>query len=235
MQIFFIIYVHPPKCFIRDHLPDEPQKEFQLIDNKIDIETFHRIFDGNRGFCYYDVEIIEDKAVQNICGKGKVYIKYKNKNKLFLLFISNVGHEEFSELPQSKQDGFDVIFSVNKIGEYEIGVFFEDPENGFFYITDIYIKCNEEPTEKFYYPTTLYYYEYEEIELISPLTRFLVKGQKYDFKIKLVGYDHLHITMGYDKISMKKIDNDIFEEKDVYIHGDNVYISYTNKTDDKSF
>ena len=41
--------------------------------------------------------------------------------------------------------------------------------------------------------------------------------------------------MDYEKISMKKIENGLFEEKDVYIHGDNVYISYTTKTEDKSF
>lgn len=129
-----------------------------------------------------------------------------------------------------------MFFSVNQIGEYKIGVFLEDPEKQeTFFITDIYIICNEEPTEQFYYPTTLYYYMYEDIELISPLTRFLVKGQKYDFKIKIVGYEHLHITMEGEKISMKKIGKDTFEEKDVYIHGDNVYIRYTNKTNDLSF
>ena len=57
----------PPKCFVRDHLPQR-NNSLQFLKEPISLETFHELIDTYRGrYCKYDLEIIEDKGIQNIC------------------------------------------------------------------------------------------------------------------------------------------------------------------------
>jgi len=65
----------PPKCFVRDHLPLS-DNSLQFLENPISLETFHQIVLTKEGFCEYNVEIIEDKAINNFCGREKLIKKY---------------------------------------------------------------------------------------------------------------------------------------------------------------
>ena len=71
----YYLYI-PPKCFVRNHLPNF-NDSFQFLDKPITLETFHRLIETREGFCKYNMEIIEDKAIQNICRRGKIIIKYE--------------------------------------------------------------------------------------------------------------------------------------------------------------
>ena len=68
----------------------------QFLDKPIALETFHRLIETREGFCKYNMEIIEDKAIQNICGRGKIFIKYEkdddSENYLTILRLIQLLH-----------------------------------------------------------------------------------------------------------------------------------------------
>ena len=68
-----------PSCFVRDHLPEEKQKEYQFLEKPIELENFHNLAWTKREFCKYNAEIIEDKSIINKC-EGKYIVKYDDKD-----------------------------------------------------------------------------------------------------------------------------------------------------------
>ena len=48
----------PPKCFVRDHLPSESQKFYQLLDTPISVKTFEEFADAKTSCCRTKCEII---------------------------------------------------------------------------------------------------------------------------------------------------------------------------------
>ena len=71
----------PPEFFIRKHLPQESQQEFQLLNNPMSKEVYKDLAEVDKGFYKYNVTLIEDKYIQNICGKGKLNIIINQKLK----------------------------------------------------------------------------------------------------------------------------------------------------------
>ena len=129
------------------------------------------------------------------------------------------------------EKGFEILFSVNEIGTYEISIFVSSDDFKLNFLASFYLKCDEAPKETLIYPIFAYDARYEDIEIITPLNRTVIKGQTYDFEIKIVGYDKLYIKQNGEVISMTKINDNTFREEGIYIHGNNgVYISYSNKT-----
>ena len=223
----------PPQCLIKSHIPDERQKEFQLIENKITKEIFHNTIEGHEAMCTYDVKFIEDKSIQNVCGKGKITLTYNSDSILYLLVTTNmyVTSREVSSMEKRIEKGFEILFSVNEIGTYEISIFVSSDDFKLNFLASFYLKCDEAPKETLIYPIFAYDARYEDIEIITPLNRTVIKGQTYDFEIKIVGYDKLYIKQNGEVISMTKINDNTFREEGIYIHGNNgVYISYSNKT-----
>ena len=217
----------PPKCFVRDHLPIS-NDSLQFLDNPISLETFHRSIETREGFCKYNMEIIEDKAIQNICGRGKIIIKYSDEDgddsDNYLTIASFNGKPTPAFFVNRLKNEFQIDLSVNTKGQSAIYLLM-----GYYGIGEIYFNCTEEPTEKFYFPNTAYHYENSDAQLISPIQRDLIKGQTYNFELRTNDFEEMKIYQGDDRIFMTK-DGDIFKAENVYIHSDNIHIySKTNR------
>ena len=125
----------PPKCFVRDHLPLS-DNSLQFLENPISLETFHQSVLTKEGFCKYNVEIIEDKAVNNFCGRGKITIKYNlnQENARAYLTISPLSGEKYPEnFVNNIENGFEVDISVNEAGKSEFFVLLNNSYIGEFF------------------------------------------------------------------------------------------------------
>ena len=212
----------PPRCFVTDHLPDEHfNNSLQFLDNPITVEKFHEIIQGGEGFCKYNVEIIENKAVQNICGKGKVIIKYNDNLDDLDNYITLGGYNSFkypSTYVSRIEKGFQIDISINEIGQYAFYIWLNNKVIG-----AMHFECNEEPKEKIYYPYTSSIFRNSDAKLISPFQGDLIKGQKYTFEIRTSIFDELELRQGYEKRLLNKNGN-TFKEENIYIYKDNIYI-----------
>ena len=229
----------PPRCFIRDHLPKD-NVEYQFLKNPISLEQFHQLIDNAKGFCKYNIQIIEDKGVQNICGRGKVIIKFLDNsdspdNHLIVGSFSdgrlaveyqNLNSPEF--FVNRIDNGFEIDISVNEVGYFAISIGMRDPSPSTSF-GGIYFNCQQEPTEKIYYPSMRLRYFDSNIKLISPMQRDLTKGNRYNFELKTNDFDKLILNIGGEKILMTKNGN-TFKEDNIYIHGDYTYISSEERT-----
>ena len=228
----------PPRCFIRDHLPED-NDEYQFLKNPISLEKFHQSIDNAKGFCKYNIQIIEDKTIQNICGRGKVIIKFLDNsdspdNHLIVGSYSD-GRISFEyqnlNVPaffvKRNDNGFEIDISVNEVGYFAIAIGMRDQGSSSF--GGIYFNCQQEPTEKFYYPTMMIGYYDSNINLISPMQRDLTKGNSYNFELKTNDFDKLILNIGGEEFLMTKNGN-TFKEDNIYIHGDYIYISTEEKT-----
>ena len=214
----------PPECFVRDHFPYS-NESLQFLQSPITLTKFHEIIDTDIGFCKKKVDIIEDKAIQNICGKGKLIIKNKKRGIYSNIeFIPEYDDGNISYFVNRIDDGFQIDLSINNKGLFECLVLYNRS-----FLAFIYFNCTEEPKEKIYYPSVSdEFTSYLDAKLISPLNGHLKKGEKYNFEIKINNIDNLTIEQGDDEIFMTKNGN-TFKEEDVYIHSDSIYIFTGNK------
>ena len=228
----------PPRCFVRDHLPKN--EEDQFLENPISLEKFHQSLENAKGFCKYKIEIIEDKTIQNICGKGKVIIKFLDNtdspdNHLIVGSFSDYRvASQYQNLPPPAfflnriENGFEIDISVNDQGTFAISMGMRDPSPSTSFGA-IYFKCDQEPAEKIYYPTMMLGYYDSNMKIISPMQRDLTKGQRYNFEIESNDLEEILISIGGESFPMTKEGN-LFKEDNVYIHGGYVYISTGDTT-----
>jgi hypothetical protein len=206
-----------PRCFIRKHLPLNDADQF--LKNPISSEKFYHLLENVKEICKYNAEIIEDKIIQNICGKGKVIVN----------FLDGSTHNDYRYIMGSFEDyrfpvenlhvpsfvlnrtnkGFEIDFSVNEQGYSSISFGMLNESFG-----EMYFYCEEEPTEKFYYPIFLYAYYKSDLQLITPIQRYLTKGEKYNFEVKTNDFDELYVKVGGEVISMTKRGN-LFKEDNI--------------------
>ena len=212
----------PPRCFVRSHLPDKYyNSSLQFLDTPITVEKFHELIETREGYCKNNMEIIEDKAIQNICGRGKVIIKYNNDlddddNSLLISSFNSYSYPNNFVTRINK--GFQLDVSINQKGVSAIYISLNNKDVG-----PIYFSCTKEPIEKFYFPSIGYDYMYSDAQLITPLQRDLIKGQRYNFELKTEDFEILFVKQGYEKIMMTKNGN-IFKGENIYIHSNNTYI-----------
>ena len=108
-----------PECFVRDHLPQEEEKENQFLDNPISLQTYHNYVLTTGLFCKYNVEIKEDISIYNKCN-GKFTVKYNYDSELNLY----ISPEENIEIDIAYIDkGFDVNFKASQKGKYNLVMF----------------------------------------------------------------------------------------------------------------
>ena len=160
---------NPPKCFIRDHLPEESQKSFQLLENPISLKTFEEYAHVKTTCCETNCEIIEDKVFQNKCS-GKITYKYKYENKIRISVT--YGYSDYWELPEfyikKIEDGYDVFYQYNKLGFYSFAIFGSDEYSPSTAISYFFVNCTELPKKPFNYPKIEVFHSVYDIELISP-------------------------------------------------------------------
>lgn len=219
----------PPNQFVRSHLPRKTEEEFQFLKNPIDIPTFKNLAPTTTKFFEYGfVSITNDKAIQNICGEGKIVLKYETSIRPLLFLKIKKDTTEFKWIMEEKiTNGYDIIFSINEVGIYDLEVGANiDKGNSYTKIVNIKVKCDIAPEIKKIYPKfTLDYKKEDDIKLISPINNDLIQGNKYNFEIQSSNYEQLYILVDNEYILMDK-DGTKFIEKDVMIHGESVKISY---------
>ena len=216
----------PPRCFVRDHLPSY-DNSLQFLKNPISLETFHQRVETKEGYCKYNVDIIEDKAIQTFCGKGKVIIKYsieKENARTFLDFSPVVN--AFSTIPifpsyfvTRIKDGFNIDISVNEKSRSQLAILLNNS-----FVGAINFNCDKEPNEKFYYPIVFEPYRRSDAELISPIQGNLIRGQSYNFEIRTNEFEELYLYKTNGNIKMVKQGN-IFKVENVVVEGKSITIS----------
>ena len=137
----------PPKCFIRDHLPEKDEEQF--LDNPLDLDTFHNMILTHGRFCYYDnIEIIEDKSIYKSCS-DKFTIKYSKDYETNLDFFKNYLEQNFNDTiifkTEENTNQIDVIYNVKKEGNYNVSLpMVVDSEEGYgTFIATIFIECKK--------------------------------------------------------------------------------------------
>lgn len=221
----------PPRCFIREHFP--LNVEDQYLKNPISLEKFKHLLENVKDICKYNIEIIEDKIIQNICGKGKVIVNFVDGPDDYHYIMGSYEDYRFpvenlhvpSFVLNRTDKGFEIDLSVNEQGYSSIAFGMID-NSGF---GDMYFYCEEEPAEKFYYPIFLYAYYKSDLQLITPIEKYLTKGEKYNFEVKTNDFDELYVKVGGEVISMTKKGN-IFKEDNIFIHKESVSISSNETT-----
>ena len=226
----------PPAQFVRSHLPKETEKQYQFLDNPIDISTFKNLAPTTINFFEYGfVSLVNDQAIQNICGDGKIILKYDTASRPPLLLKLKKGSTEYSKwiMEEKITNGYDINFYINEEGNYDLEINANnDGSNSYKRIVSFKIKCDTTPSTKKLFP--ILYSEYkndESMKLISPIDNDLIQGEKYNFKIQTSQYDQLYLLIGKTSnnefIAMNK-EGTTFTENEVMIHGDHVKISYKN-------
>ena len=121
----------PPRCFVRDHLP-ENNDEMQFLKNPITVEQFHNLIETEDGFCEYNVQFIEDKSVQHFCGRGKITLKYNyDFGKRISLDVSSLGEVRMPAFYVTRiENGFEIDISVNEEGLSQIFILMNDRQIG---------------------------------------------------------------------------------------------------------
>ena len=228
----------PPTQFVRSHLPKKTEEEFQFLKNPIDIPSFKNLAPTTTKFFEYGfVSITNDQAIQNICGEGKIILKYKTNNRPILFLKIKKDSTEYNWVMEEKiTNGYDIIFSINEIGSYNLEINANiDKGNSYTRIVDIKLDCNTAPSIKKIYPEfTSDFNKDDDIKLISPIDNDLIQGNKYDFKIQSSNYEELYLIVDKEFFKMDK-DGALFTENDVIIHGDSAKISYCNLNENQYY
>ena len=225
----------PPRQLIRTHLPKIEQAEFQVLRNPINLATFKDLSLTTHYFFEYGfVSIEQDKAIQNICGEGKISLRYNSTTRPSLLLKiekdDNDNNYDNWIMDKKIENGYEINLNINEGGNYDFLINVKKTEDVNYNIASFKIKCNSSPTTTQYFPEfTSDYKQLDDIQLISPLEEPLVQGKRYNFKIYYTNAEELYLTLGtgdaYEIIEMDK-DGNYFFENDLLIHGDFVEICY---------
>ena len=226
----------PPERLIRSHFPQESQSDFQLIEPKISLDEFKWLADIKPAFFELGfTKIIEDKRIINVCGVGKITLKYNTSIRpiLLVLFTKNDGGIESCIFMNKRiKQGYEINFYINEKNTYKLQISAnKDGNNAYSNILYSTINCNDDsPIVAKYYPD--FYTDYEKInniELIKPLDGKLNKGNSYDFEIKLSEDGaELYLSVAAVEYAMEK-NGDIFTKNDFLITSDHVKIVYKNR------
>ena len=224
----------PPAQFVRSHLPKKIEENLQFLDKPIDINTFQNMAFTTKYFFEYGFNgLSNDKMVQNICGDGKMTLKYNKDIRPVLSVIVKKDETEYNNWIMEKKisKGYDVIVYINEEGNYdvEIGANIDKSEN-YINILKYKVKCNSTPNIKKYFPEFRTDYKNDDgIELISPIEGELIQGQYYNFEIISNNYGPLYLYVGFAEateiIEMDK-EGTTYKENNLMVHGDSVIIAY---------
>ena len=223
----------PPAQFVRTHLPKKIEENLQFLDNPIDINTFKNMAYTTKYFFEYGFNgLSNDKMVQNICGEGKMILKYNIAIRpILLLKIKKVGNEYEDWIMEKKiTNGYDIIYYINEAGNYDVEISAnKDKSNSYLKILNFKVECDSTPNIKKYFPIFKPDYKNDDnIQLISPLESELIQGQKYNFVINSDIHDKLYLLLRLNQFELIEMDKEgtTFKENNVMVHGDFVSINY---------
>ena len=222
----------PPEQFVRNHLPKESEKYLQALDNPIDLNTFkHLALTQPYFFEYGFIGLAYDKAIQNICGKGRIILKFVEQIPIpelaVLLKKENVLKNNWASYKKTNNNYFYIDFYINEPGNYDLTITTQTQTNE--PIVSFKIKCDSSPEEEHTFPTfTTYYRNDDNVELIYPIYRYLEKGKEYNFKIWAPEINEANLllktsTGKFEDIPMEK-EGEYFIKNYIMIYSGNVLI-----------
>ena len=117
------------------------------------------------------------------------------------------------------ENGFEIDISVNEAGTFQFFLLLNDGQIG-----QMHFICDEEPTEKTYYPYQTNEYRVSDAKLIRPMQKYLNKGEKYTFEITTSVYNKMKVRMDSNtaiiqQIPMTKNGNTFIKEDVTIISG----------------
>lgn len=226
----------PAGQFVRTHMPIENNKDLQFLKEPIDLITFQKLVKTNAFFFDYGfLGVAYDEHLQNICGRGRIVLKFDENKSPTITFNLKKGTERKDDYITSrkiKNSYYYIEFFIDEEGEYDLTFF------GSFSFLSFLIKCDSPPNEKQTFPYFSTEYK-DNMELISPITSNLESGKKYNFKILDPEHNQLYLNMltsmdtihsDYVKIPMDK-NGAYFIKNDVVIFKEVVHIGYKDSTD----
>lgn len=223
----------PPAQFVRTHLPKKIEENLQFLDKPIDINTFKNMAYTTKYFFEYGFNgLSNDKMVQNICGEGKMTLKYNiDIRPTLLVKIKKDGNEYNDWIMEEKIiNGYDIIFYINEAGNYNVDISADkDKINTYSEILNFKVECNSTPNTKKYFPIFKPDYKNDDnIQLISPIENDLIQGQRYNFVINSDKFDKLYLLLRLNTYEIIEMDKEgiTFKENNVMVHGDIVSINY---------
>ena len=222
-----------PDVFIRSHLPADPK--WQLVDKHITLEEFVNKLQISMDFYDFGFKTISpDKATFTTNGQFKIDFTYgSDTEKTFLTHLyfldtsANVYKEQANACWTDKESTSAVMtcFANNK-GQYKLQIF-GGPVGRETYplLVDYIIYCNKTATTPKGFPTS---FSTSDVRITEPLYNPLTRGRMLKFTLKSK-YSNLYITnKATNNNHFRELDNKgngLFEGEDVYIFGQEVYIS----------
>lgn len=214
----------PPGQLVRSHLPQN--KELQFLDNPIEVTTFQKlVYTGGKFYEYGFEGIAYDEAVQNICGRGRIVLKFDENIETCVLFSFKKDGELKNDYISSKKynnNYYYIDFYINEQGDYDLSANAKLGSCGGTHYTIAKFKftCDSAPNEKYSFP--IFYEEYkDQIELISPLYRKLENGHIYNFKV----FDSVHEIYILRLIVNSSIEDNLMDKEGNYFIKNDVMLN----------
>ena len=180
--------------------------------------TIERVSSSFEGIAY-------DEAVQNICGRGRIVLKFDESIETCVLFSFKKDGELKNDYISSKKynnNYYYIDFYINEQGDYDLSANAKLGSCGgtHYSIVKFKITCDSAPNEKYSFP--IFYEEYkDQIELISPIYRKLENGHIYNFKV----FDPVHEIYILRLIVNSSIEDNLMDKEGNYFIKNDVMLN----------
>ena len=224
-----------PEIFIRAHLPAE--KEWQLISPTITLQQFVDMLDISLDFYSQGFKTVSPDAVTfNANGMFNVKFTYDSKTQktilshLYLL-KGNTYYEQSNSCWFEKESTSGVLTCyTNEKGTYKLTLFGGAADlNTFPHLFEYKITSTETALNPKGFPITYSIFGSSDLKIIEPLYNPLTRSSMIKFVLKATTFDNLYIANKKNNNNhfreLDKNSNGEFIGEDVYIFGDEVYIS----------
>jgi len=223
-----------PKIFIRTHLPSE--QKWQLLDKPITLEEFVNMLKISMDFYAFGFKTIApDAATITTDGQFKIDFTYgedTEKTFLYHLYYLDTSVNTYKDQPNTcwvDKEATSAVMTcfANYKGQYKLQIFGGPAgQSSFPLLVEYLVYCSKSAVTPKQFP---YSYGSSDVKIIGPLYDPLTRGKMLKFTLKSSKYDNLYITnRGTDNNHFRELDNKgngVFEGEDVYIFGQEVFIS----------
>ena len=226
-----------PNIFIRTHLPAE--QKWQLIQNPITLQEFVNMLKISMDFFSNGFKTISpDAASFNTDGQFKINLSYgSDTEKTLLMYLfyldtsANVYREQQNSCWVDKEPtSAEITCFANYRGQYKLQIY-GGPAGPQTYplLVEYSISCSKSAITPKEFPLS---YPDSDLKITQPLYNPLIRGKMLKFTLKSSKYTNLYITNKAQNTNhFRELDNKgngLFEGDDVYIFGQEVYISTRN-------
>ena len=198
-----------PKYNIYTHFPDNPS--MQLLEDPITISQFAELPSLRPDFFQaVDNDIVEFKKINEI--DNEYNFKYQLNESfqiIYKIYDINDGKEIYNRTFISSMENVNYVdFSLPFAGNFLVRIFGKKLEMKQYEIYGEFI-INSQSSNIIQYPTIYPNNEFL-FEIISPIKMPLVKGEEYNFKLKILNKENVAIIQNKEFVQLDNEGNDIF-------------------------